>query len=67
MESRIARSELRRFIGSTEDAISPKGVAALHGRAEMLARLPLRMQRWIASKARGPQYMGFVVRQPTRS
>lgn len=61
MESRIAPSELRRFIGSTEDSITPKGVAALYGRAEMLARLPLRVQRWVVSKARGPEYMGFVV------
>jgi len=61
METRIARSELRRFIGNAEDSISPKGVAALYGRAEMLARLPLRVQRWIVSKARGPEYMGFVV------
>jgi hypothetical protein len=61
MESRIAPSELREFIGSTEHSISPKGVAALYGRAERLARLPLRVQRWIVSKARGPEYMGFVV------
>ncbi|MBM7503550.1 hypothetical protein ACFPER_08710 [Agromyces aurantiacus] len=61
MESRIAPSELRRFIGSTEDSVSPRAVAGLYGRAEMLARLPLRVQRWIVSKARGPEYMGFVV------
>ncbi|WP_438854514.1 hypothetical protein [Agromyces sp. M3QZ16-3] len=61
MESQIAPSELQRFIGRTEHSITPKGVAALYGRAEMLARLPLRVQRWIVSRARGPEYMGFVV------
>ncbi|WP_353814384.1 hypothetical protein [Agromyces sp. SYSU T00266] len=61
MESGIAPSELRRFITHAEGTISPKDVAALHGRAEMLARLPLRVQRWIVSRAGGEEFMGFVV------
>ncbi|BDZ56090.1 hypothetical protein [Agromyces marinus] len=61
MESRIDPTQLRDFITGAEDRISPRGVAALYGRAEMLARLPIGLQRWIVSKARGEPYMGFVV------
>ncbi|MFC9919317.1 hypothetical protein [Agromyces binzhouensis] len=61
MGSRIGSSELQRFITHTEGTISPKGVAALYGRAEMLARLPLGLQRRIVSHARSEDYMGFVV------
>jgi hypothetical protein len=46
---------------NTEQMVSPKAVAALYGRAEMLARMPLSLQRWIVSHARGEEYMGFVV------
>lgn len=54
-------SELRAFIVETETTVSPKTVGALHGRAEMLARMPMKLQQWIVAHARGPEYMGFVV------
>lgn len=54
-------SERRRFVTNTEDRVSPKAVGALYGRAEMLARMPLGLQRWIVSHARGEELMGFVV------
>jgi len=59
--STLAPEELRRFVAHSEAMISPKAVAALFGRAEMLARMPLRVQRWIVSHARGADHMGFVV------
>ncbi|GAA1062343.1 hypothetical protein [Agromyces bracchium] len=61
MTSGIEPSALRNFITHTEGTVSPKGVAALYGRAEMLARLPLGLQRRIVAHARGDEYMGFVV------
>ncbi|MGR2752709.1 hypothetical protein [Agromyces arachidis] len=61
MESRIEPAELRRFVAHTEGRVSPKEVAALYGRAEMLARLPMRVQRWIVAHAGGDADMGFVV------
>ena len=55
-------SELRDFVAVTERKISPKDVGALYSRAEMLARLPLRVQRWIVDRASGDDPdMGFVV------
>ena len=41
--------------------MTPKGVASLYGRAEMLARMPMSVQRWIVAHAGGEEYMGFVV------
>ncbi|MGR0318083.1 hypothetical protein [Agromyces sp. ZXT2-3] len=61
MRSGIEPSELRSFIALAEERISPKGVASLHGRAEMLAKLPLGLQRRIVSLARQDDDMGFVV------
>ncbi|WP_353826668.1 hypothetical protein [Agromyces sp. SYSU T0242] len=61
MGSGIGPSELRRFVAHTESTISPRSVAALYGRAEMLARMPQSLQRWIVSHARAEEYMGFVV------
>ncbi|GAA3629873.1 hypothetical protein GCM10022200_10750 [Microbacterium awajiense] len=61
MATLISSSLLRRFIGETERRVTPKAVAALYSRAEMLARMPLRVQRWIVAHARGEEYMGFVV------
>ncbi|MDE0547633.1 hypothetical protein [Microbacterium sp. C7(2022)] len=61
MTTQIDPSTLRRFVAHTESTISPKGVAALYGRAEMLARMPQKLQRWIVSRAGGEEYMGFVV------
>ncbi|WP_439594210.1 hypothetical protein [Microbacterium sp.] len=54
-------AELHAFISHTEGTVSPKAVGALHGRAEMLARMPMRLQRWIVAHAKGEEYMGFVV------
>lgn len=54
-------TELRRFIVHTESTVSPKAVGALHGRAEMLARMPMKLQQWIVAHARGERYMGFIV------
>ena len=53
--------ELRRFIVGTERSVSPKAVAALYGRAEMLARMPRRVQEWVVSHARTEGHRGFVV------
>jgi len=61
MESGVEPSELRRFVTHTERMVSPKAVAGLYGRAEMLARMPMPLQRWIVAHARGEEYMGFVV------
>jgi len=54
-------SELRRFVALTERKVSPKEVAKLYARAEMLAKLPLTLQRWIVKRAGGDPEMGFVV------
>lgn len=61
MGSGVEPSELRRFVTLTEDKVSPRAVGALHGRAEMLARMPMSLQRWIVEHAKGAEYMGFVV------
>jgi hypothetical protein len=61
MGSGVEPSELRRFVAHTEDRVSPRAVAGLYRRAEMLARMPLPLQRWIVSHAGGEEYMGFVV------
>ncbi len=57
----LAPSELRRFVTLTERKVSPKEVAKLYARAEMLAKLPLALQRWIVGRAGGDPDMGFVV------
>jgi hypothetical protein len=57
----VQPAELRSFVTHTEAMVSPKAVAALYSRAEMLARMPLSLQRWIVSHARGEEFMGFVV------
>ncbi|MDZ8171545.1 hypothetical protein [Microbacterium xanthum] len=61
MESGIEPPALRRFVAHTESKVSPKAVAALYSRAEILARMPSRAQRWIVSHARGDDGMGFIV------
>lgn len=56
------RTDAGRFTKSTEMLVSPKAVASLYQRAEMLGRLPLRVQRWIVARAsREDRYIGFVV------
>lgn len=61
MPSRVDPSHLRRFVAHTEQKVSPKEVAKLYARAEMLAKLPLPVQRWIITHAGGDPYVGFVV------
>lgn len=61
MSSRVDPSHLRRFVAHTEQKVSPKEVAKLYARAEMLAKLPLPVQRWIVTHAGGDPYVGFVV------
>ncbi|WP_353808246.1 hypothetical protein [Agromyces sp. SYSU T00194] len=63
MASGISPSELRRFIAHSEGTISPKAVSGLYGRAEMLARLPQSLQRWVVARAgsSADEYMGFIV------
>jgi hypothetical protein len=42
--------------------VSPKAVGRLYQRAEVLSKLPLRVQKWIVARAsRQDQYIGFVV------
>jgi hypothetical protein len=55
-------SDARRFITRTETLVSPKDVATMHRRAEMLTKLPVRVQRWIVGRASGKdQHVGFIV------
>lgn len=54
-------SVLRRFVTLTELKVSPKDVGRLYARAEMLAKLPRSVQRWIVHRAGGDPTMGFVV------
>jgi hypothetical protein len=54
-------SHLRRFVTHTEDKVSPREVGRLYARAEMLAKLPLPVQRWIVGHASADPYVGFVV------
>jgi hypothetical protein len=61
MGTSLETSVLLRFVELTELKVSPKDVAKLYARAEMLARLPLSLQRWIVGRAGGDPYMGFVV------
>ncbi|MEJ1154504.1 hypothetical protein [Microbacterium marmarense] len=61
MGSHIEPSELRKFIAYTENKVSPKAAANLYGRAEMLAKMPMRVQQWIVAHAKGDEYMGFIV------
>ena len=56
------RPDLLRFVGSTEKTVSPKAVGSMYQRAEMLSKLPRRVQKWIANRAGGDdRYVGFVV------
>jgi hypothetical protein len=58
----VDKAELLRFIKGTEGLIDPASVGRLYGRAEMLGRLPVRVQKWIVGRAGGGEpYMGFVV------
>ena len=56
------KPDLHRYIMKTESLVSPKAVGGLYGRAEMLGRLPTRVQKWVVGRASSPdQYIGFVV------
>ena len=56
------RSELLRYVKRTEMLVSPRTVGGLYQRAEMLGRLPVRVQKWVARRAgKGEQNIGFVV------
>lgn len=64
MALRLTQSELRRFVAQVEAKVSPRDVGKLYARAEMLAKLPLRVQRLIVKQAQRSEadpYMGFVV------
>ncbi len=56
------KSDSLRFVEQTEKLIEPKAVGRLYGRAEMLARLPVAVQKRIVSRASGDSSrIGFVV------
>ena len=56
------KTDLLRFTKSTETLITPKTVGGMYGRAEMLGKLPLRIQKWIVGRGNSSQPdMGFVV------
>ncbi len=57
----ISPNALHRFVSHTEQAVSPRDVGRLYQRAEALAKLPVRLQRWIADHAGGDPSIGFVV------
>jgi hypothetical protein len=61
MGSGVEPSHRREFVTQTERRVSPKEVAKLYARAEMLAKLPLPAQRWIVAHAGGDPHVGFVV------
>jgi hypothetical protein len=55
-------SDAIRFAKSTEKMVSPKTVGKLYQRAEMLAKLPIGVQKWILERAGGDDpYIGFIV------
>ena len=56
------KPDLRRFIKTTERMVSPKAVGKLYGRAEMLSKLPVGVQKRIVERAsRDSSRIGFVV------
>ena len=56
------RSQFVRFTKSTEQLVSPRTVGGLYGRAEMLGKLPARLQRRIVKRASSDdKLIGFVV------
>ena len=62
MERPMDHSDAIAFTKHTEMLVSPKTVGGLYGRAEMLAKLPVGVQKWIVAKAPGADpYIGFVV------
>ncbi len=56
------QSDLHEFVGLTEAKVSPRDVGRLHGRAELLARLPVSVQKRIVARASDDdESIGFVV------
>ncbi len=56
------KPDLVRFIKVTEKLVTPKAVGKLYGRAEMLSRLPVGVQKRIVARAsRDGSRIGFVV------
>ncbi len=55
-------ADLHRFVRLTEEMVSPREVGRLYQRAEMLARLPVPLQKMIVARAGGDDpSIGFVV------
>jgi len=56
------RPDLHRFVRGTEKLVTPKAVGSLYGRAEMLSKLPVGIQKRIVNRAGGDDpYIAFVV------
>jgi len=56
------KNELIKFIKNTENMVSPKVVGNLFQRAEMLRKLPVRLQKYIINKgASKSPYISFIV------
>ena len=56
------RPDLHRFVRGTEKLVTPKAVGSLYGRAEMLSKLPVGIQKRIVNRASGDdRYIAFVV------
>jgi hypothetical protein len=58
----MSENSSAQFAKHTEMLVSPRTVGGLYRRAEMLARLPVGVQKWIVANAPGADpYIGFVV------
>ena len=56
------RPDLHRFVRGTETLVTPKAVGSLYGRAEMLSKLPVGIQKRIVNRASSDdRYIAFVV------
>ena len=56
------RPDLHRFVRGTETLVTPKAVGRLYGRAEMLSKLPVGIQKRIVNRASSDdRYIAFVV------
>lgn len=58
----MLKSDRIQFIKNTEKMVSPGEVGALYQRAEMLRKLPIKLQKFIIEKASGDNpYISFIV------
>ena len=58
----MQQSDLIQYIKNSEKKVSPAEVGKLYGRAEMLRKLPLRVQKFIVDRAATDDpYIGFIV------